>query len=146
MPRELVFEVPNDLGAIENTVALVVDRCDFCESHARKLNLNLRVSLTEALANAMQYGNRGDRSKQVRLEVVLGSDEIRACITDEGTGFDPNTVPDPTLPENLLCPGGRGLFLMRELMDEVRFNDRGNSVTLVLRLGTDVGVDEAASA
>ena len=146
MSRELVLEVPNDVAAIENTVALVVDRCEFCETHARKFDFNLRVCLTEALANAMLYGNGGDRSKRVRLEVILGSDEVRACITDQGDGFDPCAVPDPTIPENLLRPGGRGLYLMRKLMDEVRYNDRGNSVTLVLRLGTDLGVDEAASA
>ena len=146
MSREIVLEVPNDIAAIENTVALVVDRCEFCESHARKFNLNLRVSLAEALANAMQYGNGGDRSKRVRVEIVLGTSEVRACITDQGQGFDPEAIPDPTTPENLTRTGGRGLFLMRKLMDEVRYNDRGNSVTLVLRLGSDLGSDEAASA
>ena len=64
----------------------------------------------------------------------MSDSEITACVIDEGVGFDPAAVPDPTTPENLLRAGGRGLFLMRELMDEVRYNDRGNCVTLVLRL------------
>ncbi len=146
MSREIILEVPNDLRAIENTIALVVERCDFCEGHARKLNLNFRVSLAEALANAMLYGNGGDCRKRVRLEICLEKDHVRACVTDQGEGFDPDAIPDPTTPENLTRPGGRGLFLMRKLMDEVRYNERGNSVTLVLRLGTDLGLDEAASA
>ena len=148
MTRELVLEVPNDLRAIENTVALVVKRCEFCESQARRLDFNFRVCLSEALANAMLYGNRGDGHKRVRLEVTLGTDEVRARITDQGEGFDPNAIPDPTQPENITRTGGRGLFLMRKLMDEVYYNDRGNSVTLVLRLGASSGVevDGAASA
>lgn len=148
MPRELILEVPNDLRAIEDTVALVVKRCEFCESQARRLDFNFRVCLSEALANAMLYGNRGDGGKRVRLEVTLGTNELRARVTDQGNGFDPAAIPDPTRPENITRPGGRGLFLMRKLMDEVFYNERGNSVTLVLRLdaGSAIEVDGAASA
>ncbi len=148
MARELVLEVSNDLSAIENTVELVVKRCDFCESHAQRHDFNFRVCLSEALANAMLYGNRGDGHKRVRLEVTLGVDEVRAQITDQGDGFDPNSIPDPTQPENITRSCGRGLFLMRKLMDEVHYNDRGNSVTLVLRLSSssEFEVNEVASA
>jgi serine/threonine-protein kinase RsbW len=59
---------------------------------------------------------------------------LQATIKDQGAGFDPASVPDPTRPENITRPCGRGLFLMRELLDEVSYNDRGNEVTLVLRL------------
>jgi serine/threonine-protein kinase RsbW len=112
----------------------VVRRCHAYERHAHRLRLNFRVGLTEALSNAMLYGNAHDPSKRVRVEVTLTSGAIRARIIDEGLGFDPCTIPDPTCPENLMKPGGRGLFLMRQLMDEVVYNDRGNEVTLVLRL------------
>lgn len=134
MDRELVLELPNDLRSIENAVSFVMSRCSCCEVTARRLNLNLRVGLTEALSNAMLYGNREDPGKRVRVEVMLGDAAITAVVTDEGRGFDPATVPDPRTPQNLLKDGGRGLFLMRELMDEVVFNEQGNSVTLVLRL------------
>ena len=70
------------------------------------------------------------------VEVVVGDFELVARITDEGPGFDPGCIPDPTAPDNVEKVGGRGLFLMRELMDEVRFNERGNQVTLVLRFET----------
>jgi len=134
MDRELVFELPNDLQFIEEAVEFVVHRCTTCESVARKLRFNFRVCLTEALANAMIYGNRRDPSKRVRVEVFVQGNRLRARVTDQGNGFNPDGVPDPTVPANLRKEGGRGIFLMRKLMDEVHYNERGNAVTLVLLL------------
>jgi serine/threonine-protein kinase RsbW len=130
----LVLDLPTDVRSIEHAVEYVVSRCGGCQDHAARLRLNFRVGLTEALANAMLYGNGRDPAKRVLVEVTLGPDHIRARVTDQGSGFDPAAVPDPTAPENLAKIGGRGLFLMRKLLDEVSFNDRGNQVTLVLRL------------
>ncbi|GMV05397.1 MAG: hypothetical protein AMXMBFR53_16760 [Gemmatimonadota bacterium] len=138
MENDLVLELPSDVRSIEHAVEYVVRRCQACERHAHRLRLNFRVGLTEALSNAMLYGNAHDPSKRVRVEVRVSGDSILARITDEGRGFDPCNVPDPTCPENLMKSGGRGLFLMRQLLDEVRFNDLGNQVTLVLRLEEDV--------
>jgi len=134
LERQIVFDLPNDLQRIEETVEFVVSHCSTCEEVARKLRFNFRVSLVEALSNAMIYGNGRDPSKRVQVEVVLEDSSLRARITDEGTGFDPGGIPDPTTPPNVHRVGGRGLFIMRTLMDEVHFNDRGNSVTLILRL------------
>ncbi len=111
--------------------------CLSCVEQASRLNLNFRVGLTEALSNAMLYGNGDDPTKRVLVEVTVLERRVVARVIDQGSGFDPNRVPDPTLPENLTRPCGRGLFLMRELLDEVSFNDRGNEVTLVLRLESD---------
>jgi serine/threonine-protein kinase RsbW len=133
MDRKLVFELPNDLGCIEGAVEFVLMRCEFCEEVSRRLRFNFRVSFVEALANAMLYGNGGDPSKRVRVEVVLGQYALEARVIDQGPGFDPDRVPDPTAPDQLHRPCGRGIFLMRKLMDEVHFNDQGNAVTLVLR-------------
>ncbi len=134
MPPDLVLELPNDLRAIPEAVDHVVRCCSTCEELARRLRLNFRVSLTEALSNAMLYGNGSDPSKRVKVEVLVTDTQITARVIDQGDGFDPQVVPDPTTPENLTRPGGRGIFLMRELMDEVQFNEAGNAVTLVLRL------------
>lgn len=134
MDNDLVLELPTDIRSIEHAVEYVVRRCQSCESHAERLRLNFRVGLTEALSNAMLYGNGYDPAKRVRVEVTVDEGQLRARVTDQGVGFDPNAVPDPTTSENLLKPGGRGLFLMRQLLDEVQYNDRGNQVTLVLRL------------
>lgn len=137
MENDLVLELPSDIRSIEHAVEYVVRRCQACESHAHRLRLNFRVGLTEALSNAMLYGNADDPSKRVRVEVTLSEGSIQARITDQGCGFNPCEVPDPTCPENLLKPGGRGLFLMRQLLDEVHYNEMGNQVTLVLRLDPD---------
>lgn len=132
MDRQLVFELPNDLRCIEEAVEFVVSRCSTCEEVARKLRLNFRVGLCEALSNAMIYGNGRDPRKRVRVDVRLENGSLTARVTDQGGGFDPERVPDPTTPANRRKVNGRGLFLMRRLMDEVYFNDRGNSVTMIL--------------
>lgn len=130
----MVLELPTDVRSIEAAVDYVMRRCRCCGERARRLDLNFRVGLTEALSNAMLYGNAHDPSKRVLVEVTVGQARVQARITDQGSGFDPSSVPDPTTEENRTRPCGRGLFLMRELLDEVWFNDRGNEVTLVLRL------------
>ncbi len=132
--RDIVLELPSDIRSIERTVDYVMLRCRDCQTQARRLDLNFRVGLTEALANAMLYGNGHDPCKRVRVEIIVDQGRLEARVTDQGNGFDPSTVPDPTEPANLTRPCGRGLFLMRKLMDEVWYNDRGNQVTLVMWL------------
>ena len=138
MDSDLVLELPSDVRSIEHAVEYVVRRCRYCERHAERLRLNFRVGLTEALSNAMLYGNAHDPSKRVRVEVTITDGAIRARVTDQGCGFDPFSIPDPTCPENIMKPSGRGLFLMRQLLDEVLYNSEGNQVTLVLRLDPDL--------
>lgn len=132
---DLVLELPSDIQAIERTVEYVMRRCVRCMADDRRLRLHFRVGLTEALSNAMLYGNSEDPDKRVRIEVCFEETAVLVRVRDEGNGFDPNQVPDPTAPSNLEKPGGRGIFLMRQLLDEVRFNDQGNCVTLVLHRG-----------
>lgn len=129
---EFVLELPSDLRMIEAAVTYLVNRCRQFSFGGSRLTLNFRVGLTEALANAVLYGNRGDPRKSVRVEVVLSPVRVALRVTDQGEGFDPTGIPDPTLPDNVHRPGGRGLFLIRQLMDEVEYNDRGNAVRLVL--------------
>ena len=133
MDQELILELPNDIRSIEHAVEYVTRHCSSCCDYARRLNLNFRVGPTEALSNAMLYGNDSDPAKRVRVEVTIKHEEVSVIVTDQGMGFDPASVPDPTLPGNISKTGGRGIFLMKALMDEVKFNERGNSVTLVLR-------------
>lgn len=129
---EFVLQLPSDLRMIEAAVTYLVARCRSFAFGGPRLSLNFRVGITEALANAVLYGNQGDPGKRVRVEVSIDRSRVALRVEDEGRGFDPAAVPDPTLPENLDRSGGRGLFLIRELMDEVEFSDRGNSVRLVL--------------
>ncbi|NNM32914.1 MAG: ATP-binding protein [Gemmatimonadetes bacterium] len=133
IPDSFVVELSNDISAIETCVEEVVQWCGrSCRDRGRLL-LNFRVGLTEALSNAMLYGNAEDPDKTVRVELRIRARDLHVKVTDQGRGFDPSSLPDPRTPDNLTKAGGRGIFLMRKLMDEVRYNASGNSVTLVLR-------------
>jgi serine/threonine-protein kinase RsbW len=146
MESRHVLELPNDLGAIERCVEYLLERCREAGFNDRRLRLNFRVGVAEALANAMMYGNARDPGKRVTLEAWCSEDSVRIRITDEGRGFDPRSLPDPTLPGNRDSARGRGVFLIKELMDEVEFNERGNSVEMVLNSqGGDAAPEEAAS-
>jgi serine/threonine-protein kinase RsbW len=90
----------------------------------------IRLALEEALVNAIKHGNQLDRTKSVRVAYHVTPDRFEVQITDEGPGFDPVDVPDPTAPENLERPCGRGLLLMRHYMTEVAYHDRGRAVRM----------------
>lgn len=132
MEQHYRLELPNDLQVIERSVDYLMERGGEVGFHPDRLRFNFRVGLTEALANAMLNGNESDPEKRVWLEADLTSDVITIRVTDEGQGFDPLKVADPTLPANRRRVGGRGIFLIRKLMDEVEFNEQGNSITMVL--------------
>jgi serine/threonine-protein kinase RsbW len=97
----------------------------------------IRLALEEALVNAIKHGNQMDRAKKVSIAYQVQPERFDIHITDEGSGFDPGDVPDPTAVENIERPCGRGLMLMRHYMSEVNFNPQGNSVRMskVLRNG-----------
>jgi len=92
---------------------------------------NIMVAVTESVNNAIRHGNALDKNKNVKLTVLCEEAELRFTIEDEGKGFNYDTLPDPTAPENLDKLGGRGIFLMKHLSDEVHFHDNGRKVELV---------------
>jgi len=91
---------------------------------------NIMIAVTEAVNNAIKHGNASDKTKNVHLSLSLDESMIRFVVKDEGTGFDYQNLPDPTAPENLEKPGGRGIFLMKHLSDEVDFKEAGRIVEL----------------
>ena len=91
----------------------------------------VHLTLEEAFHNAVIHGNKMDPSKKVKIDYSVGLDKIEISITDEGAGFEPESVEDPRFGEGLFKPGGRGLLLMNSYMDVVEFNERGNSVHMV---------------
>ena len=92
----------------------------------------LVTALREAVANAVRHGNRQDPKKLVRLEYTVHDSTVTIVIEDEGEGFDLGDVPDPTNPENLLRPSGRGIFYMRQFMSRIEFSRTANGGTTVL--------------
>jgi serine/threonine-protein kinase RsbW len=132
---ELRLDVPSDVAFVGPAVELISAQCHTGVLSRRRVRFNLRTALAEALTNAILYGNGADPAKWVRVRVELGRQAVRIHVEDDGRGFDAAAVPDPTAPERLLCEDGRGLFVMRHLVDHVAFNARGNAVCLTLMAG-----------
>jgi serine/threonine-protein kinase RsbW len=132
----LDVEIPSDVRYIEGVVELAAKRCRELDIPDKKCSLNIRVALTEALSNAILRGNGSSQDKIVRIRATVSDDAIVFDVVDQGPGFDfaLEQRRDPTTPENLLSEEGRGIFLMRKLMDQVeRIDDGGNTVRLTLK-------------
>ena len=134
--RLIELEIPNDVREIERVVELVRRECAVMKFAAHQLMLNVPVALTEALSNAILRGNADDPRKHVYVTARVDRVRLIVEVKDEGAGFDIDECTiDPTTPDRLESEEGRGLFLMRKLMDRVeRFAGRpGNIVRLTLR-------------
>jgi serine/threonine-protein kinase RsbW len=97
---------------------------------------DVEIALREALANAIIHGNHEDRKKHVHVSCRCEPDEVSIAVKDEGKGFDINDVPDPTAPENIGSVHGRGIHVIRALMDEVRFEE-GGAVVHMRKIATE---------
>jgi len=92
---------------------------------------DIRLCMEEALINAVKYGNKFDKKLNVLIDFTYDNSKVTISVEDEGKGFDYHKLPDPTKEENLLTGSGRGVFLIRHLMNELRFNKKGNRLTMV---------------
>jgi serine/threonine-protein kinase RsbW len=129
----VTLRLPSEVSCIEEAVELVTRHCLAGHEASPTIRFRLRVVLSEALSNAILRGNAEDRSKWVDVRAELVPDSIRVYVTDEGPGFNPAAVPEPIRPEQLDEAQGRGLYLIRKLVDAVQFNDQGNSICMILR-------------
>lgn len=129
------LDVPSDLGIVGDAVELVASHLPPGTLSPRRISFNLRTALAEALGNAIRYGTGEDPDRVVRIHVELGRDFVRIYVVDDGAGFDPSGTPDPTSAENVEREFGRGLFVIRHLVDDVAFNEKGNGICLTLRAG-----------
>jgi serine/threonine-protein kinase RsbW len=129
----VTLRLPSDIDCIEEAVELVTRHCLAGHATTATTRFRLRVVLSEALSNAILRGNCEDCSKWVEVRAELGPEAITLYVTDEGPGFDPAAVPEPIQPEQLDEARGRGLFLIRKLVDAVQFNRQGNSICMILR-------------
>ena len=130
----LEFAIPSDVRLIEPSVERVARQCAYFDFTPRQCSHNVRVALAEALANAIIRGNGGEPEKQVRVLAVVEDRRLVLEVADEGPGFDLDACTrDATSDENIEREDGRGLFLMKRLMDRVeRFSENGNVVRLTL--------------
>ena len=131
--EELAFTERIDFPAKAENIALAEKLIDEACSHYgvhESLYGNILIALTEAVNNAIHHGNALDPSKTVTLGYEVKDDRIVFMVQDQGAGFDFNHLPDPTDPQNLEKPHGRGVFLMRALADSIEFRDNGATVAL----------------
>lgn len=139
--EKIDFEVPS-------TIILMNDILDYLMKRVEKLGVvkpeqsNLFVALDEAFVNAVKHGNKFDTSKLVKISVEISPQKASFTIEDEGEGFDVNTIPNPTDPENLFKASGRGVMFIYNIMDEVTYNERGNRLTMVKRSERDLSGSE----
>lgn len=121
--------IPSEPGAGSHILQEVLAQLEQLDYGPRDI-FGVQMALEEALVNAAKHGNRFDSAKKVHVACRMSRDKLRMEIEDEGTGFDPNAVPDPTLPENLDKPSGRGIMLMKTFMSHVEYNQLGNRVLM----------------
>lgn len=95
---------------------------------------NMLVAVIEAVNNAILHGNKLNPNKQVSVSFTNINEKVVFTIKDEGNGFNYNKIPDPTLPENIEKPHGRGVFLMKKLSDEIKYNTTGTEVSLIFNI------------
>jgi len=125
-------KVPSTWDAAQDAAQNVLDevvRLGYDESDT----FSIRLALEEGLINAVKHGNRSDASKSVELAYDVTPESVTIVITDEGQGFRPGGLPDPTQDENLEKTTGRGVMLMRAFMDSVEYGEAGNTVRLFKR-------------
>lgn len=136
MHENIEFELPSAISLMHIVLEYLMKRVE-------KLGVinpeqsNLFVALDEAFVNAVKHGNKYDAQKLVRITAEVSKKEARFTIEDEGEGFDVKNIPDPLDPENLFKTSGRGVLFIYNIMDEVKYNERGNRLTMVKKASVD---------
>jgi serine/threonine-protein kinase RsbW len=131
---------PSNISEVETFLTEVNKTLKLDEVHFHKL----LVSATEAVNNAIVHGNKSDPNKQVVLTCIIKKRYLILSVRDAGDGFDPDSIPNPLNEENLLKESGRGMFLMKTLMDEVEIHtdDKGCEVLMSMYIGPQTGLKE----
>jgi len=133
MHQELMLKLkssPCQIKHIENYVTSLMNTCKFTQT----VHDNILISLTEAVNNAIIHGNKKDSNKFVKVNCIEAKKKVVITISDEGRGFNPHQVADPTLVSNRDCCGGRGVYIMKQLSDKIDFLDSGRTVKMHFKL------------
>lgn len=131
--KSISIEIPSLIDNIR-IVESFVDNTKEKYSLTDDLYGNIMIAVIESVNNAIIHGNHVDKDKNVSLSAVLMEEQIVFTISDQGSGFDHHSLPDPTAPENIEKIGGRGIFLIKNLADEVNFKSDGRTLELTFYL------------
>ncbi len=131
-PERYRLVIPTDISRLGETVETVAAICFARIPGSARTHFRLCTVVAEAVTNAMVYGNLGDPGRRVTIEIELDAERTVIAVTDEGEGFDPATIPEPTCEGSLEATRGRGIFIIRRFADAVEFNARGNTICMTL--------------
>jgi serine/threonine-protein kinase RsbW len=124
------FVIPNTRQAVRKPEAAILEQLRK-NHYSEDAIFAIRLAFQEAVANAMRHGNQGDPARSITIGISVDRSRAVIHIQDEGRGFDPTLVPDPTLPERISLPNGRGIMLIRAYMNHVDFNEQGNQIRMI---------------
>ena len=130
------IKIPSKSENIHLVEKLVDDVCAEIGVHEEKYG-NILIALTEAVNNAIHHGNDLNTKKNTTIQCNQDNEKLTFVISDEGSGFDFDNLPDPTDPQNIEKPDGRGIYLMKHLSDELTFEENGSSVELMFDLSAN---------
>jgi len=133
MSKILSISIPSELEQIKQ-VEQFVERLKETWNLPEDVYGNAMITVTEAVNNAIKHGNEQDPGKSVELEAVYSNQSLKVKVSDEGSGFDPDKLSNPLEEDNLLKDSGRGVFIMRQMADDVTFEDNGSTVILTYTL------------
>lgn len=132
--KEIDFKINSDKSDIKIVEDILSEINHYSELEQEKV-VNLQIALSEALLNAIVHGNKENREKFVYINIIYEKKYICIEVRDEGKGFDLNSLPNPTDDENLYKEHGRGIFIMKSLVDEFKCSasDKGTKYTLIVK-------------
>ena len=134
-------KIPSSLDVGHATIERLMAALEANQWEGRDLFL-IQLAVEEAMVNAITHGNKLSDDKVVEVEFRVDPQTTFMRIKDQGAGFNPAAVPDPREDDHLECTNGRGVMLIREFMSEVRYNDRGNEVTMIKHRSKDEAQEE----
>jgi len=131
--KNMHFSLPSRLQSLAK-VEHIVHRIAAAMDLSSDEHDNLAISVTEAVGNAIVHGNKKDPAKRVTVDALMESDRVHITVTDQGSGFDPNVLQNPLEPQNLMKESGRGIFILKNLMDAVDFeiSEHGTAIRMTL--------------
>lgn len=125
--QRTILGIRDSFDEVQDTVLNLMKSYEYSEHEL----FSVRVAFEEALANALLHGHEGDETNEINVSWHVDDKQVEIIVEDQGRGYNPETIPDPTADENLTLPSGRGLAMIRAFMSEVSVNNRGNRVRMV---------------
>jgi serine/threonine-protein kinase RsbW len=126
-------DIPSDPDLMPEVEEFVLEVAEKAGLNEDKHN-NIALAVAEAISNSMKHGNKNDKSKRVFIKIAVDDEKMIVTLKDEGKGFDLATIPDPTKPENILKDSGRGVHIMRSLLDDLRYNFTPEGTEIILEI------------